>query len=228
MDWPAVITIVDIFKDPSSWSHARVGKQHNLGTLTDDATWCEGRLLSGSPYYTPDTVSYDCVVEHSPQSLPSCRQNRQPTGETMPMPLSAGVESCVTAFELDGFPQQLQPATCTDEAPVAQSAFPTKLCGAVGCLSSTASPPQSISGNQEEHLLLELKDRQNRPWKVIVEQIQAQSGKAYSVPALQMRYRRLRRRRLLDISNADLAALLQAYDYWETKRWTIISQEVRV
>ncbi|KAF2755982.1 hypothetical protein EJ05DRAFT_518577 [Pseudovirgaria hyperparasitica] len=79
---------------------------------------------------------------------------------------------------------------------------------------------------QEERLLLELKDEQNQSWKKIADIFRSQCNKDYSVPALQMRYRRLRQRRLLDFNDADQAALMAAYDYWETKRWEIISEKM--
>lgn len=78
----------------------------------------------------------------------------------------------------------------------------------------------------EERLLLQLKDEQNQSWKKIADIFKSQCGKDYSVPALQMRYRRLRQRRLLDFNDADQAALMAAYDYWETKRWEIISEKM--
>lgn len=48
--------------------------------------------------------------------------------------------------------------------------------------------------NEEESLLLRLKDDENLPWKDIALRFQTDRGKAYQVPALQMRLKRLRER----------------------------------
>ena len=48
--------------------------------------------------------------------------------------------------------------------------------------------------SEEESLLLRLKDEENLPWKDIALRFQADLGKVYQVPALQMRLKRLRER----------------------------------
>lgn len=48
--------------------------------------------------------------------------------------------------------------------------------------------------NEEEQLLLKLKEEENLPWKDIAVRFQNDLGKAYQVPALQMRFKRLRER----------------------------------
>ncbi len=52
----------------------------------------------------------------------------------------------------------------------------------------------SVKLNEEEQLLLNLREEQNLPWKEIAARIQIHSGKSYKVPALQMRFTRLRKR----------------------------------
>jgi hypothetical protein len=47
---------------------------------------------------------------------------------------------------------------------------------------------------EEETLLLRLKDEMNLPWKDIALRFQLELGKSHQVPALQMRYKRLRER----------------------------------
>jgi hypothetical protein len=47
---------------------------------------------------------------------------------------------------------------------------------------------------EEERLLLRLKDEINLPWKDIALRFQLELGKSHQVPALQMRYKRLRER----------------------------------
>lgn len=46
--------------------------------------------------------------------------------------------------------------------------------------------------NDEERLLLRLKDQESLPWKDIAVRFQQNLGRTYQVPALQMRYKRLR------------------------------------
>ncbi|KAL8741710.1 MAG: hypothetical protein Q9190_005712 [Brigantiaea leucoxantha] len=48
--------------------------------------------------------------------------------------------------------------------------------------------------NEEEQLLLKLKEEENLPWKDIAVRFQTDLGKTYQVPALQMRFKRLRER----------------------------------
>lgn len=48
--------------------------------------------------------------------------------------------------------------------------------------------------NEEEQLLLKLKEEENLPWKDIAVRFQTDLGKSYQVPALQMRFKRLRER----------------------------------
>jgi hypothetical protein len=48
--------------------------------------------------------------------------------------------------------------------------------------------------NEEETLLLKLKEEENLPWKDIAARFQSDLGKTYQVPALQMRFKRLRER----------------------------------
>ena len=48
--------------------------------------------------------------------------------------------------------------------------------------------------NEEEQLLLRLKEEENLPWKDIAVRFQTDLGKSYQVPALQMRFKRLRER----------------------------------
>lgn len=58
------------------------------------------------------------------------------------------------------------------------------------------TPSQSgpVELNEEEQLLLRLKEEENLPWKDIAVRFQTDLGKIYQVPALQMRFKRLRER----------------------------------
>ncbi len=58
--------------------------------------------------------------------------------------------------------------------------------------STTATSISNAELSSEERLLLRLKDDENLPWKDIALRFQIELGKTYQVPALQMRYKRLR------------------------------------
>ena len=60
----------------------------------------------------------------------------------------------------------------------------------------TRAPSQAgpVELNEEEQLLLKLKEEENLPWKDIAVRFQTDLGKSYQVPALQMRFKRLRER----------------------------------
>ena len=57
---------------------------------------------------------------------------------------------------------------------------------------SQTKPANELS--EEEELLLRLKQDEGLPWKDIAQQFEVQLGKTYQVPALQMRFKRLRER----------------------------------
>ncbi|KAI4259085.1 MAG: hypothetical protein L6R42_004753 [Xanthoria sp. 1 TBL-2021] len=80
--------------------------------------------------------------------------------------------------------------------------------------------------NEEEQLLLKLKEEENLPWKDIAVRFQTDLGKSYQVPALQMRFKRLRER-MRTWTETDVQALEQAYDYWEKFQFDIIAAKVR-
>lgn len=56
------------------------------------------------------------------------------------------------------------------------------------------SNPGPVELNEEETLLLKLKEEESLPWKDIAVRFQTELGKTYQVPALQMRFKRLRER----------------------------------
>ena len=103
-----------------------------------------------------------------------------------------------------------------------------------------------IELNEEEQLLLKLKEEENLPWKDIATRFQTDLGKSYQVPALQMRFKRLRER-MRSWTETDVGlplfftffpamcllilrqvqALEQAFDYWEKFQFDIIAAKVR-
>lgn len=98
--------------------------------------------------------------------------------------------------------------------------------------------------NEEEQLLLKLKEEENLPWKDIAVRFQTELGKFYQVPALQMRFKRLRERMrtwtetdvrttffllhpiICHLILRQVQALEQAYDYWEKFQFDIIAAKV--
>ncbi|MCJ1293168.1 hypothetical protein MMC34_004721 [Xylographa carneopallida] len=87
---------------------------------------------------------------------------------------------------------------------------------------SNAGP---VELNEEEQLLLKLKEEENLPWKDIAVRFQTDLGKSYQVPALQMRFKRLRER-MRTWTDVDVQALEQAYDYWEKFQFDIIAAKM--
>ncbi|KAK4691863.1 hypothetical protein P7C71_g5230, partial [Lecanoromycetidae sp. Uapishka_2] len=87
---------------------------------------------------------------------------------------------------------------------------------------SNAGP---VELNEEEQLLLKLKEEENLPWKDIAVRFQTDLGKSYQVPALQMRFKRLRER-MRTWTETDVQALEQAYDYWEKFQFDIIAAKM--
>ncbi|MCJ1442905.1 MAG: hypothetical protein MMC23_003402 [Stictis urceolatum] len=89
----------------------------------------------------------------------------------------------------------------------------------------TASASGPVELNEEEQLLLKLKEEENLPWKDIATRFQTDLGKTYQVPALQMRFKRLRER-MRSWTDADIKALEEAYGYWEKCQFDIISSKM--
>ena len=66
--------------------------------------------------------------------------------------------------------------------------------------------------NEEETLLLKLKEEENLPWKDIAVRFQTDLGKSYQVPALQMRFKRLRER-MRTWTETDVSTTLFSFIY---------------
>ncbi|CAD0114448.1 unnamed protein product [Aureobasidium uvarum] len=76
--------------------------------------------------------------------------------------------------------------------------------------------------NDEERLLITLKEDEALPWKDIAARFSNQLGQSITVATLQMRYLRLRQR-FRNWEERDVEALRQAHEYWEKCKWDIIS-----
>ncbi|KZF24480.1 hypothetical protein L228DRAFT_237405 [Xylona heveae TC161] len=83
----------------------------------------------------------------------------------------------------------------------------------------------NVELNEEERLLLRLKDEECLPWKDIAIRFHMELGKVFQVPALQMRYKRLREK-LRIWNDTDVQALQQAHDYWEKCKFDIIASKM--
>ena len=90
---------------------------------------------------------------------------------------------------------------------------------------STDSSQQWLDLPEEERLLIRLKQDQNLPWKDIAKEFENRFGRPFQVPALQMRYKRLRER-LRPWTNEDIAALEAAHEFWESNKFDIIANKM--
>ncbi|KAH7066172.1 hypothetical protein BKA63DRAFT_426012 [Paraphoma chrysanthemicola] len=79
--------------------------------------------------------------------------------------------------------------------------------------------------SEEDKLLLQLKEEESMPWKDIAARFQSDLGKAYQIPALQMRLKRLRERMRV-WTDADVRALRMAHEYWAQNKFDIIAQKM--
>ena len=70
-----------------------------------------------------------------------------------------------------------------------------------------AAPPAL---REVDRLLLSLRDDQSLSWKDITEKFNTETGQDYKIPALQMRYKRLKEK-LQTWTEKDIKALKQAY-----------------
>ncbi|KAH0538995.1 hypothetical protein FGG08_004444 [Glutinoglossum americanum] len=92
-------------------------------------------------------------------------------------------------------------------------------------VASNVNTSGAVELTEEERLLLRFKDEENLPWKDIALKFQTETGRTFQVPALQMRYKRLREK-LRVWSDADIDALEKAREYWERCKWEIIATKM--
>lgn len=91
--------------------------------------------------------------------------------------------------------------------------------------SSVEDAGHTLDLSEEERLLVQLKQDQSMPWKEIAKEFEDKFGKPFQVPALQMRYKRLRER-LRNWTNQDIAALEAAHEYWASNKYEIIANKM--
>ena len=85
--------------------------------------------------------------------------------------------------------------------------------------------PTPPTMKEEDRILLQLKDEEALPWRDIVARMSAETGQNFQIPALQMRYRRLKDRMRVWTAQ-DIEALRKAHDHWESKKFEIIAEKV--
>ena len=83
---------------------------------------------------------------------------------------------------------------------------------------------------EENRLLLDLRDRQHLPWRQITRHFEQTYGREYRMPTLQMRHGRLSKanqaNRQRQWTDADTEALHQAWKWYMDERWRIIADRV--
>lgn len=164
------------------------------------------------------------------------------SSQSIPQPiLSSNVRPSTSSQPQQQHQQQQQPPTPRSFAPIAPDPVGLQRMQAVrqsqeteetqqtkkrrltqSSMEAPAPPPLK----DEDKLLLQLKDEQQLPWKNIVSRFQQETGKVHHIAALQMRYKRLKDR-LQVWTDPDIEALKQAHEYWESRKFDIISAKVR-
>lgn len=91
----------------------------------------------------------------------------------------------------------------------------------------TTSGASSTTITDDDRYLLHLKETESLPWKDIAARFKDDKNKDMNLPALQMRYQRLRQR-LRVWEEQDIYALKVACEYYEKCKWKIISAKVRL
>ncbi|KAI9671343.1 MAG: hypothetical protein M1831_004252 [Alyxoria varia] len=87
--------------------------------------------------------------------------------------------------------------------------------------------PKNATLDQENELLLSLRDEHGLPWKEITRRFQIILGRQYQTPALQMRYTRIKQRQTPPWTEQDTAALRMAQEFYVKKRYEIIAEKMR-
>jgi hypothetical protein len=90
---------------------------------------------------------------------------------------------------------------------------------------SDSQTSTQVELSEEDKLLLKLKEQESMPWKDIAARFQTDLQKSYQIPALQMRYKRLRERMRV-WTDTDRQALRMAHEYWAQNKFEIIAQKM--
>ncbi|KAK3725868.1 hypothetical protein LTR37_000016 [Vermiconidia calcicola] len=79
--------------------------------------------------------------------------------------------------------------------------------------------------SEDDRFLVQLKEKEELPWKDIANRFQTDMGKNFQVAALQMRYKRLREKFRI-WQDEDVKALNAAHEYWDKYKWEIIAAKM--
>ncbi|GAB7347400.1 hypothetical protein MBLNU459_g4326t1 [Dothideomycetes sp. NU459] len=85
--------------------------------------------------------------------------------------------------------------------------------------------PSASTISDTERFLFTLKEDESLPWKEIKARFESDLGEVASIPTLQMRYKRAREK-VRAWEAKDVEALFLAHEYYEKKKWEIISEEM--
>lgn len=138
---------------------------------------------------------------------------------TEPAPTSA------SAYSSQAQNKRGLPDAVTQEAIRSPKRRPTTIPASVLTQNAPEDSGHSLDLSDEEQLLVQLKQDQNLPWKEIAKEFEDRFGRPFQVPALQMRYKRLRER-MRPWTNEDIAALMAAHEYWASNKFEIIANKM--
>lgn len=189
---------------------------------------------SFTPSHTPNPVDYNCFINPlgiSTSNEPYYTGSYTGMGPGSPRWSSSTVEMPVDLYA----PQPRRSYTAIAPHPLAHQPRTNKLKRGPDDDQSADSPRKrtmsySSTGpdptlNEEEKVLIYSKEEKNMSWKQIQKNFEDEVGKSLQIPALQMRYKRLKDR-LRKWTEDDIKALHEAVGYWERSKWEIISQRV--
>ncbi|SMR43562.1 unnamed protein product [Zymoseptoria tritici ST99CH_3D1] len=89
---------------------------------------------------------------------------------------------------------------------------------------TTSTTPSSLL-NEEDRLLVHLREDLALPWKEVIARFKSSTGKPFQIAQLQMRYKRLREKYRV-WEESDTEALKKAVEEWERCKWEIVSAKM--
>lgn len=187
------------------WTSSGLGIAYTMSTA--------GQPTPVTSTFPPNVFQTYPTDDHYSHSPPEIRQPqpRRPYASIAPSPSAQGIKRP----RRDDDEGLQQPPQLPSE-PSSQSASKRR--------KRTASVA-STELNEDDRLLVQLKEEELLPWKEIATRFTNEKGRPFQVAALQMRYKRLREKfRIWE--DQDLQALKLAHEYWEKYKWEIISAKV--
>lgn len=189
---------------------------------------------SFTPSHTPSSVDYGCFM--NPLGISTSNEPYYPGSYTGMRPGSPRWTGAAVDMSADLYaPQPRRSYTAIAPHPLAHQQRTNILKRPSDDNGSTDSPRKRTASysstgpgpalNEEEKILIYSKDEANMSWKEVQKNFEDEAGKSLQIPALQMRYKRLKDR-LRKWTEDDIKALHEAVEYWERYKWDIISQKV--